>query len=100
MTLNPPTQAQRPGTAASPAKTDSQVPVAEKPYTIQVVTHRKKEFAEAEVSRIRKLGYISFIIPSGDYFQVCAGQYASKEEARKDLGVFSSKYKDCFLRHR
>jgi hypothetical protein len=76
------------------------VSAAERPYTIQVVTHRKKEYAESEMAKIRKMGYVSIIIPSGEYFQVCAGQYATKDEAKKDLAFFSSRYKDCFLRHR
>ena len=49
---------------------------------------------------LRAQGLYSFIIPSGEYFQVCAGQYASKEEAKKDVARFSAKYKDCFLRRR
>ncbi len=74
--------------------------VPETPYTIQLVTHRKKEFAETEMNALQKKGFSSSIIPSGEYFQVCAGQYASKEEARKDLVFFQSKYKDSFLRRR
>jgi hypothetical protein len=72
----------------------------EKPYTIQVVTHRKREYAENEMAAIKRLGYVSFLIPSGEYFQVCAGQYKTKDEAKKDLALFSAKYKDCFLRRR
>ena len=75
-------------------------PAAEKPYTIQLVTHRKKEFAEAEMAAVRKMGYVSFIISSGEYFQVCAGQYATKDAAKRDLALFLTRYKDCFLRHR
>ncbi len=88
----------------SPKKTTVQtalvVTSVEKPYTIQLVTHRKKEYAQAEVNAVQKKGFTSFIVPSGEYFQVCAGQYASKEEARKDLAFFQSKYKDSFLRRR
>jgi hypothetical protein len=86
--------------AGKPAPVAPPVLNAEKPYTIQLVTHRKKEFAEAEVAAVRKLGYMSFIIPSGEYFQVCAGQYATKEAAKRDLSLFLTRYKDCFLRHR
>ncbi len=90
---------------AAPAQVRAQAPAAQaaipsKPYTLQLVTHRKKEFAEAEMNALRTQGFYSFIIPSGEYFQVCAGQYASKEEAKKDLARFSAKYKDCFLRRR
>ena len=89
--------------AVSPAVPRAAQPVLEapsKPYTIQLVTHRKKEMAEAEMNALRARGIYSFIIPSGEYLQVCAGQYASKEEAKKDLARFSGKYKDCFLRRK
>jgi cell division septation protein DedD len=91
-----PTPPQKPAvlTALLPAS------VTGKPYTIQLVTHRKKALAEAEVNAIRKKGLTSFIIPSGEYFQVCVGQYSSKEEASKDLAFFQSKHKDSFLRRR
>jgi len=72
----------------------------QKPYTIQLVTHKKKEYAENEVATFRRSGFYSFIIPSGDYYQVCVGQYASKEEAQKDLIKLKSRYHDCFLRRR
>lgn len=74
--------------------------ISQKPYTIQLVTHRKKEFAEAEMAALRKMGLVTFLIPSGGYFQVCVGQYASKEEAKKDLLRFSARYKDSYLRRR
>jgi septal ring-binding cell division protein DamX len=90
-----------PATAAPAPRQPAQVALApDKPYTIQIVTHRKQELAEQEVAKLRRMGYVSFIIPSGDYFQVCAGQYANKEEARRDLSFFASRFKDCFLRHR
>ena len=76
------------------------LPNASKPYTIQIVTHRKKELAEAEMNGLREQGLYSFLIPSQGYFQVCAGQYASKDEAKKDLARFQAKFKDSFLRRR
>lgn len=86
----------------SVVKTPSIAPqeVPQKPYTLQLVTHRKKELAESEMNGLRAQGLYSFIIPSGEYFQVCAGQYGSKEEAKKDVVRFSGKYKDCFPRRR
>ncbi len=71
-----------------------------KPYTIQLVTHKKKSYAERDVSALRRGGFFSFIIPSGEYYQVCVGQYQNKEEAQKELRFFAGKYKDCFLRRR
>jgi hypothetical protein len=73
---------------------------ADRPYTIQLVTHKRKDLAEREASMLRSSGFFSVIIPSGEYYQVCAGQYLNKEDAKKDLRFFSAKYKDCFLRRR
>jgi hypothetical protein len=71
-----------------------------KPYTLQLVTYKKQDLAEREVAALRGRGLYSFIIPSGEYYQVCAGQYSNKEEAKNDLKVLSPKYKGCFLRRR
>ena len=73
-----------------------------KPYTIQLVTYKKKDLAEKETAALQKSGFYSFIIPSGDYYQVCIGQYENKEDAKKDIKVLATKhkYKDCFLRRR
>ena len=71
-----------------------------KPYAIQLVTYKRKDLAEKEVTTLKKSGFYSFIIPSGDYYQICAGQYASKEDAAKDLKTLAAKYKDSFLRRR
>ena len=73
---------------------------AAKPYTIQLVTHKKKETADSEVASLKRNNFYSFIITSGEYYLVCVGQYASKEEAKKDLRFFGGKFKDCFLRRR
>ena len=69
----------------------------EKPYTVQLVTYRKREYAEAELNTVRKMGFSGYVVQKGEYFLVYAGQYASKEEAKKDLNVFHPKYKDSFL---
>lgn len=71
-----------------------------KPYTIQLVTYKRQDLAEQDVAYLRSKGYYATIIPSGDYFQVCAGQYASKEEAKLDIKRFQARYKDVFLRRR
>ena len=72
--------------------------LSNKPYTIQLVTYKRQSLADEDVSKLKRQGHTAFIIPSGDYFQVCAGQYTNKEEAKKDLATFSIRYKDCFLR--
>lgn len=87
---------------AQPKKTPSVINGKDllKPYTIQVLTTKKKEYAENEVVLLKKSGFYGLIIPSGEYYQVCAGLYSNKEEAKRDLSFFSSKYKSCYLRRR
>lgn len=90
---------------ASATKTKTQASQAmaadlSKPYTLQLITYKKQDLAEKEVAALRRSGLYSFIIPSGEYYQVCAGQYSNKEEAKNDLRVLGAKYKGCFLRRR
>ena len=73
---------------------------ANKPYTIQLSTYKNRELAEKEASTLKKSGFFSVIIPSDGYYQVCVGQYALKDEAKKDLKRFNSKYKGAFLRRK
>ena len=87
-------------TAASATRPKLTVDDPLKPYSIQLVTYKQREYAEKEAKGLRRVGFFTTIIPSGDYYQVCAGQYASSDEARRDLVYFSSKYKGCFLRRR
>jgi hypothetical protein len=87
-------------TKSAPAIAEPQSNPPKKPYTIQLVTYKKQDLAEQEASALRKNGFYAIIIPSGDYYQVCVGQYGSKEEAQKDLALFGRKYKDCFLRRK
>ena len=71
-----------------------------KPYTIQIATYKKRDLAEKEVVTLRHSGYYSTLIFSGGYYQVCVGQYATKEEAKKDLKILSARYKGPYLRRR
>ncbi len=92
---------------AAPALPAATIPVrpasavsADRPYTIQLVTYRKKEYAETELAAVRKMGFSGFVVQKGEYFLVYVGQYASKDEAKKDLAAFQGKYKDSFLTRR
>lgn len=71
-----------------------------KPYTIQLVTYKKQDLAKRSIAELRKKGYHATVIPSGEYHQVCVGVYRSIEEAKNDLRLFASTYKDCYLRRR
>jgi hypothetical protein len=92
----------QPGAAKAAAAPAVRTPEANaaKPYTIQLVTYKKQDLAEKEVAGLRRSGFYAFVIPSGDYFQVCVGQYAGMEDAKKDLRAFGARYKDRFLRRR
>lgn len=85
---------------ASVAASPLEAPYSTKPYTIQLVTHRGRQMAETEVMNLRKAGNVSFIIPSGEYYQVCVGQFSSKDEAKKQLKSLSGRFKDSFIRRR
>ena len=71
-----------------------------KPYTLQLITYKKRDLAENEAGELRRRGFQAFVAPKGEYFLVCSGQYGSKEEAARDLEALRAKYKDCFLRRR
>ncbi len=71
-----------------------------RPYTIVLVTYKKKALAEKEAAALKIGGTPAFVAASGDYFVVCAGQYANIGEAKKDLKFFGSRYKGCFLKRR
>lgn len=75
-----------------------QQPAAVKAYTIQLVTYKKREWAEKEAAPFRAEGMYTAIVPAGEYFIVCVGQYGTKDEAKKDLKRLLTKYKDCYLR--
>lgn len=72
----------------------------QKPYTIQVLTTKKKSYADQESLFLRKSGYNSWTAPSSEYYVVCVGTYANREEAKKDLSYFVTKYKSSYLRRR
>jgi cell division protein FtsN len=86
--------------AANPAPAAPAVKAGSKPYTIQLATFKKKDMAEKEIATLHRSGFVATMGMSGDYYEVCVGQYASIEEAKKDLKLFASRYKDRFLRRR
>lgn len=68
----------------TPALTASPAPLTEQ-YTIQLITFKSRKRAEQEVERLKKLGYRSFIIPQGKFFQVCTDAFQNMGEAREKL---------------
>ena len=70
----------------------------EPPYTIQLIAYKQKAAAEKEKNKLLNKQREAFIIPSGDWYQVCAGNYASVKDAESRLKEFSKDYKGCFVR--
>jgi len=69
-----------------------------KPYTIQLISYKKEQRAVYEKDRLLKSNVTAFIVPSGDWYQVCAGGYENIKEAKRALENFTKKYKGCFIR--
>ncbi len=88
--------------AAPPAEEPApKAPVFEAPagiYAIQLISYKEKRLAEIEKRKLSGKKIEAFIVPSGEWFQVCAGSYADIESARAALEEFSKDYKGCFIR--
>ena len=67
-------------------------------YAIQLISYKKKRLAEREQRKLSGKNIEAFIVPSGEWFQVCAGGYADMREAGRALEKFSKDYKGCFIR--
>jgi len=72
---------------------------APKPYSIVAATFSKKVNAEREVSRLRKEGFNSFVSPSGVFFRVYVGSFASgtDPDAQKELMRIKRIHRDAFI---
>jgi hypothetical protein len=69
-------------------------------YTIQLISYRKKEYAENEREKLLKKGIDAFIVSSGNWHQVCAGVYDNIQDAKEAQSELSENYKGCFIRRR
>ncbi|MBU1862795.1 MAG: SPOR domain-containing protein [Candidatus Omnitrophica bacterium] len=69
-------------------------------WTIQVVTYVSNTRAENQVQKLAEKGWNAYIIPSGKYYQVCVNRFATRDEARAKLGVFTHErgYVDAYVR--
>ncbi len=82
---------------------DLQSLLHDNPFTIQLVTYRSEARAQEEVANLKKSGYNSFIIPSGDFFQVCINRFKEKEVALQQLSELKNvqnfySYQDAYVR--
>lgn len=71
-----------------------------KPYVIQLISYKKEQRAINERDRLSRSNVTTFIVPSGDWYQVCAGGYENIKEAKSALQNFAKEYKGCFIRKR
>src|SRR3989338_3775182 len=90
----------RPMVAVSNNSAAAVPPETGKPYRIQLATYKKRDMAEKEAVDLRRGGHASLIVPNGGFFELRVGEYANKEEAKKDLKFFASRYSGCYLRKR
>ncbi len=70
-------------------------------YTIQIVTYTSESRANQEVERLRKLGYESFVISSGRFFEVCMEAFQTVKEAGQKLALLRQEGfapNDAFIR--
>lgn len=73
------------------------------PYTIQLVTYMSEARATEEVEQLRGRGRAAYIIPSGEYYQVCIEHFAEKLKAHETMnelerqGILDT-YRDAYVR--
>ena len=96
--LTPQSRARRVEKSAPRKKPTPAPPVKAGIYAIQLISDKKEQRAEKEKRDLSGKNIEAFIVPSGEWFQVCAGSYADIESARKALEKFSKEYKGCFIR--
>ena len=70
----------------------------ERLYTIQVISYKQKDLAEKEVRKLSAGKVEAFVIPSGNWYQVCAGRYRNTDEAKKELLALAKEYNGSFVR--
>jgi len=69
-------------------------------FTIQVISTKDKSVALAMAKELKVLGYSSTVLYNEGTYQVCAGAYATREEAQKYAAKLHGVYKGCFVKNR
>jgi len=69
-------------------------------WTIQVVTYTSEAMAQDTMGTLRVQGYEPFVIPSGQYYQVCISTFPTKEAAQALLAQFlkGKSFRDAYVR--
>jgi septal ring-binding cell division protein DamX len=68
------------------------------PYTVQIASYSKRSAAQSIAERLEKKGYKTNITRRGSFYILTAGDFKSKDEARKAIAALKSSYRDCFIR--
>ena len=72
--------------------------ILDSPFTIQVASFAKDEYAQKEAMALKKKGYEISVILKGKYSIVCVGKFSRKDEATVILSRLKKTYKDCMIR--
>lgn len=67
-------------------------------FTIQVASFKNEENALQEKKMLEHKGYLTSICKKGKHVAVFVGTYPTKNEAKDQLKILRSTYKDCFIR--
>jgi len=76
---------------------DKTAPVG-KIHTIQLASFKRQDQADALAGKLKKEGQDAFTVKKGNYYIVCAGHFADKQDAKALLGVLKKRYHDCYIR--
>jgi len=71
-------------------KRKAQIELENKKYTIQMVTYMKQAAADQLLEKLQAKGLEGFVIPSGNYLQVCVSAFEKRSEAKKLLTQLKS----------
>lgn len=86
-----------------PAEKAKKLSLAQKPqaaqgYTIQLASYKSKQFAQKELTALRKTGLVPFVISKGNYTILCVGNFSNMKDAKATLTRVQNKYKGSFIR--
>lgn len=73
------------------------IPAVER-LTAQLSSYRSETYARDEALKLRGKGIKTFLVKSGDFWLVCAGQFKSKEEAAGFINKLPSKFRQAQVR--
>ncbi len=69
-----------------------------RPYTIQVASFKKQEYANQEALLLKQKGYEIFVLSKGEHSIVCVGRFLLQKQAESFSARLKKQYKDCLVR--